>query len=574
MNNPDKRRVLLGELLLREGVINSVQLQEAMEEQRVTGRPLGDILVQKKIVSEEDVVILLSEQLKIPYIDLNFYSVEKSVLRLVAEKTARKYDVMPLFKIGDTLTVAMRDPLDLNIVDHITRVVNCNIEPVFATTTAIRGAIDKYYGAGLKPFEQVIEDIKAVDETGGDREKESAKIEKKRSSMRIAQETPIVKLVNSFIEDAVENGASDVHFEPADEALFVRYRIDGVLYDVTAPPRKFQDAIISRVKIMANMDIAEKRLPQEGRIQLKVKEKDIDLRVSTFPTIYGENLVIRILDRSSAILPLKELGFSSDGLKEFNDLIRKPYGIVLVTGPTGSGKTTTLYAALNTINSTDKNIITLEDPVEYRLERIRQSQIDVKSGLTFARGLRSILRQDPDIIMVGEIRDLETAEISIHAALTGHLVFSTLHTNDAAGAISRLIDMNIEPFLISSSLSGIVAQRLVRCICLNCKESYRVQEKIIKQLSLDKPTLFRGKGCEKCRDTGYKGRIAIFEVLISNDQIRELIINKATSDKIRKAASNLKMKTLFSQGIEKVKAGITTAEEVLRLTMVEESQVL
>jgi type II secretory ATPase GspE/PulE/Tfp pilus assembly ATPase PilB-like protein len=361
---------------------------------------------------------------------------------------------------------------------------------------------------------------------------------------------PVVKLVNSFIEDAVGNSASDIHLEPAENVLFARYRIDGILYDVTAPPRKFQDAIISRIKIMANMDIAEKRLPQEGRIQIKVKDKDIDLRVSTFPTIYGENLVIRILDRSSAILGMKDLGFASSSLKEFEDLIRRPHGIVLVTGPTGSGKTTTLYAALNIINSTDKNIITLEDPVEYRLERIRQSQIDVKSGLTFARGLRSMLRQDPDIIMVGEIRDLETAEIAIHAALTGHLVFSTLHTNDAAGAIGRLIDMKIEPFLISSSLAGIIAQRLVRRICPDCRESYRVQEKIIRQFDLDKPTLFRGRGCDKCRGTGYKGRTAIFELLVSNDQIRELIISKASSDKIRKAASALKMKTLFVQGIE------------------------
>lgn len=569
MNKQDKRRVLIGEILLNKGIINAKQLEEALEEQRVTGRPLGDIFAQRKVVSEEDVATFLSEQLKIPYVDLGFYSIETKVLQLIPEQAARKFEAMPLFKIGDTLTVAMSDPLDINIVDQLTQLAKSTIEPVFATPSSIKAAVDKYYGSGIKPFEQMIADIKSTDQSNVQLVRPA---EKDAQTMRMAHaalETPIVKLVNSFIEDAVANGVSDIHLEPAENSLYARYRIDGILYEVTAPPRKFQDAIISRVKIMANMDIAEKRLPQEGRIQIKISGKDIDLRVSTFPTIYGENLVIRILDRSSAILNLTDLGFSAGVLEQFQHLIHRPYGIILVTGPTGSGKTTTLYAALNTINSSDKNIITLEDPVEYKIERIRQSQIDVKSGLTFARGLRSILRQDPDVIMVGEIRDLETAEIAIHAALTGHVVFSTLHTNDSAGAISRLVDMNIEPFLVTSSIAGIMAQRLVRCICPDCKEAYRPQEKIIRDLKLDKDILYSGRGCPKCRNTGYKGRTAIFELLLPNEEIKELIVARASSDKIRKVAIASKMHTLHDHGLIKVKEGVTTIEEVMRLTIEE-----
>lgn len=569
MEKADKRRVLIGEILLKQGKINSKQLDEVLQEQRATGKPLGDILVQSKIVSEEEVVLLLSEQLKIPYVDLNSYSIEAGVLSCMPEAQARKFEAMPLFKIGDTITVAMVDPLDISIVDQITQVIKCTVEPVFATPSSIKTAIDKYYGVtGIKSFDYAAQHISDAELPQQPAQSEKEKKAQIYQMAQAAQETPVVKLVNSFIEDAVVNGVSDIHLEPADNVLFARYRIDGVLYDVTAPPKKFQDAIVSRIKIMANMDIAEKRLPQEGRIQIRIKNKDIDLRVSTFPTIYGENLVIRILDRSNILLSLTDLGLGSDLLAQFESLIRRPYGIILVTGPTGSGKTTTLYAALNTINSTDKNIITLEDPVEYKIERIRQSQIDVKTGLTFARGLRSILRQDPDVIMVGEIRDLETAEISIHAALTGHLVFSTLHTNDAAGAVGRLIDMNIEPFLISSSLAGIVAQRLVRCICPDCKESYKPQERIVKELGLEKEQLlYRGKGCSKCRNTGYKGRTGIFELLLLDNSVKELIIAKASSDKIRKAAFSAKLGTLYEQGIIKVKAGVTTIEEVMRLTI-------
>ncbi|MDP1854030.1 MAG: ATPase, T2SS/T4P/T4SS family [Candidatus Omnitrophota bacterium] len=571
MEKADKRRVLIGEILLKQGKINSKQLDEVLQEQRATGKPLGDILVQSKIVSEEEVVLLLSEQLKIPYVDLNSYSIDAGVLSFMPEAAARKFEAMPLFKIGDTITVAMVDPLDISIADQITQVIKCTVEPVFATPSSIKAAIDKYYGVtGIKSFDYAAQQIATAELLPQAVQSEKEKKAQIYQMAQAAQETPVVKLVNSFIEDAVVNGVSDIHLEPADNVLFARYRIDGVLYDVTAPPKKFQDAIISRVKIMANMDIAEKRLPQEGRIQMRVKNKDIDLRVSTFPTIYGENLVIRILDRSNILLGLKDLGLDSDTLTRFESLIRRPYGIILVTGPTGSGKTTTLYSALNTINSTDKNIITLEDPVEYKIERIRQSQIDVKTGLTFSRGLRSILRQDPDVIMVGEIRDLETAEIAIHAALTGHLVFSTLHTNDAAGAVGRLIDMNIESFLISSSLAGIVAQRLVRCICNDCKESYRPQERIVKELGLERESLlYRGKGCSKCRNTGYKGRTGIFELLLLDNSVKELIIAKASSDKIRKAAFSAKSATLYEQGIVKVKAGVTTIEEVMRLTIEE-----
>jgi len=422
----------------------------------------------------------------------------------------------------------------------------------------IQKVIDQYYGA-IGSAEELVR--------GLTKEKMEERLKGTKGLAEIAEDAPIVKLVSLIIMQAVKDKASDVHIEPAEDKVLVRYRIDGILHEVQQIPKHLQSALASRVKVMARMDIAETRNPQDGRIQLKMENKDLDLRVSSFPTINGENLVLRILDKSSVLMGLAELGFAGKDLKNFDKLIRRPNGIILVTGPTGSGKTTTLYAALSTINSIEKNIITIEDPVEYEIPLIRQTQVNPKAGLTFANGLRSILRQDPDIIMVGEIRDKETAEIAIQASLTGHLVFSTLHTNDAPGALTRLIDMGIEPFLIASSITGILAQRLVRVICPKCKEKYTPSDEVIHDLGLkEKVELYRGKGCMHCKETGFSGRVGIFELLLMNETIKNMVTAKASSGDIKKNALASGMTTLYEDGIEKIKNGVTTAEEMLRVT--------
>lgn len=482
------------------------------------------------------------------YVDLDSYLIDEKVIDLVPKSLAQRYQLIPLFKIGNILTVAMVDPHNIPALDEVGLKTGCEVEPLVSTDIQIKTAIHRYYGVRDSIKEIVREFTEEGPEPSG------------------AEEAPAIRLLNLIMTQAVQDGASDIHIEPDRNTLRVRYRIDGILHEVNSLPRHLQASIISRVKIMGDLDIAESRIPQDGRSQIKVEGKEIELRISTLPTIYGENIVIRILDQSIALMGLEDLGFSKDIITHYEVLIKRPHGIILVTGPTGSGKTTTLYASLNSINSLEKNIITIEDPVEYRLNLIRQTQINPKSGVTFASATRAVLRQDPDVIMVGEIRDLETAETAIQAALTGHLVFSTLHTNDAAGALTRLMDLGIEPYLISSCVMGSLAQRMVRTICPKCKEHYQLEEETVKDLGIAMAkdlVFYRGKGCKNCWQTGYKGRTALFELLVVNDTIQDLIMQKAPSGMITKqAGENHGMQTLREDGIEKVLKGITTIDEV------------
>jgi type IV pilus assembly protein PilB len=450
-------------------------------------------------------------------------------------------------------------------MDEVRAKTKSNIEPAVATESEIRSAISQYYGVGGS-IEDVIKsiDMKTMEIEEGKEETEPERLR------NIAEEAPIIKLVNLIILQAIRDKASDIHVEPEDDSLKIRFRVDGILHEEATIPKQMQAAVLSRMKIMSDMNIATKRIPQDGRFRLNLEGGQIDMRVSSLPTIFGENIVMRILETTSILIGMERLGFDEQNLEKFKSLIVKPHGIILVTGPTGSGKTTTLYSALNTINTPDKNIITIEDPVEYQMKMVRQSQINPKAGLTFATGLRSILRQDPDIIMVGEIRDLETAEIAVQAALTGHLVFSTLHTNDAPSSLTRLTDMGVEPFLISSSVIGIVAQRLVRTICPNCKQSYTPSKEVIDEIGVQLPKgdlkFYRGTGCKNCKNTGYKGRLGIFEMLMLNDKIRDLILAKTSSTQIKRVAQEAGMRTLREDGIVKMLAGVTTIDEVIRVT--------
>ena len=552
------------QILLEKAIITKEQLDKAMDESKKKGLAIGKVLVRSGMVSEEAYTQAMAEALNITYVDLPSYIIDLETLKLIPESMAQQYKAMPIFKIGNSLTVAMADPKDIVAIDNMSRKAKCDIEAVLSAEGPILSAIVQYYRTASS-FDDVIKDIDKEKKLQGD----SSGFDSKQLA-EIAEEAPVIKLVNMIIMQAVKDRASDIHVEPEEERLVIRFRIDGILHEMFSPPKHLEPAFMSRIKVLSKMDIAEKRKPQDGRFNMRAMDRDIDFRVSSFPTIYGENIVIRILDRGAILLGLDKIGFSQDIQKEFGKLIKHPHGIILVTGPTGSGKTTTLYSALSTIDSEEKNVITIEDPVEYHLGRIRQSQVNTKAGLTFASGLRSILRQDPDIIMVGEIRDKETAEISVQAALTGHLVFSTLHTNDAAGALSRLIDMGIEPFLISSSTIGILAQRLVRKICDKCKEEYSPSADILDGLGLgQKNTFFKGEGCDACKNTGYRERIGIFELLIVNDEIRKLVVDKASSDIIKKIAIEAGMKTLRDDGLDKVLKGITTPEEVIKATQEE-----
>jgi len=557
---------IIVEDLKNRGVISDEQVNEARKQSKKTGMPLDKVLVKKGIITEANIASIMSERMGVPFMDLSDYLIDASVIKLVPEALAQKFTLVPLFKVGQTLTVAMAKPQDINALDRVRLTSKCEIEPVLATETGIKNAIDQYYGVGTD-IDQVIKG-ETGSKTAADLSTSTGDLGKIELE-KLADAPPVIKLVNLIIMEAIKDKASDIHIEPGEKDLMVRYRVDGVLHEGPKPPKEWAAAIVSRIKVLAKMDIAEKRKPQDGRIQLKMQARNIDLRISSFPTIHGENMVMRILDTSSVLLGLSDLGMNPATLKEFDKLIRRPFGIILVTGPTGSGKTTTLYAALNTINSVEKNIITVEDPVEYHLKMIRQTQVNPKAGLTFAAGLRSILRQDPDIIMVGEIRDTETAEIATQAALTGHLVFSTLHTNDAAGAVTRLVDMNVEPFLVSSSIIGVLAQRLVRVICDKCKEKIKPTKELLKDLNLSESkgiSIYHGKGCSQCKNTGYRGRIGIYELLVIDEDVKKLITSKASADEIKRKVIEKGMKTLYDDGLEKALAGVTTVEEALRVT--------
>ena len=548
------------EILSEKGYITLEHVTAAESEAKKTGLSVEKSLEKLGYVTEEDISYALSQEFNVPFMDLKEYILDPHIITTVTEGIAKEYRAVPVFMHKDTLTVAMANPADILAIDEIRNKSQASrIEVVYSPEEAILRAIDQFY-SGVGKVEDVIKNIS----------KETLSIIGDEASIKelveIAEEAPIIKLVNLLIMEAVKSKASDIHIEPDESVLRVRYRIDGVLREVNTVPKTLQSAILSRVKLLAKMDIAEKRRPQDGKIDLKLENKSLDLRVSTCPTVHGENIVVRILDKTGLIISLQDLGFLGDDLKKFEKLIYRPHGIILVTGPTGSGKTTTLYASLATINSVEKNIITIEDPVEYQIPLVRQTQVNPKIGLSFAEGLRTFLRQDPDILMVGEIRDRETAEIAIQASLTGHLVFSTLHTNDSCTAVTRLVEMGVEPFLISSSLIGILAQRLVRVICSHCKEEYAPSSDVLRDIGFQENIkLHRGAGCKRCNYNGFSGRIGIYELLVIDDEIRNQIVSKASADQIRNAAFRKGFRTLLQDGLDKVKEGITTSEEVLRV---------
>ncbi len=556
-------RKSLGESLVDEGMITAGQLQQAREEEKHGGERLNKILVRLGFIDEETLVSFINDKLGVPMIELTNFLIDPKLSELIPEELARKHELVPVLKIGDRLTCAMSDPWNIFALDEIRSKTGLTVEPSIATDTEIRKALNECYGAqgSMDELIKSIDENKIGIEAGKDPDVGTLQM--------IAGEPVVTKLVNLIIRQAIQEGASDIHIEPEETLLGMRLRMDGMLHEISSLPKHLQSPIISRVKILADLNIAERRVPQDGRFTIKMEGKRVDIRVSTIPTIYGENVVLRLLDVSSAMLSLDKLGFSGATLEKYNKLIMSPHGLILVTGPTGSGKTTTLYASLDKINTVEKNIVTIEDPVEYKLKGIRQIQVDAKADLTFANGLRSILRQDPNIIMVGEIRDFETAQIAVQAALTGHLVFATLHTNDAAGAVTRLIDMGIEPFLVSSSVAGILAQRLVRKICPDCKEKYAPAGETLRDIGHSgdgQSEVYKGKGCSKCLNTGYKGRISIYELLIPDNTIRNAITAKVPAEEMGKCAHAAGMTTLMDDGLDKARQGITTLEEVLRVT--------
>jgi type IV pilus assembly protein PilB len=593
----------LGEILVRENLISPQHLREALDYQREHGGRLGITLVKLGLVSDEMITAVLSRQYGIPSVNLDLFHIEESVLRLIPQEVAQKYSVLPLSRVGATLTLAMVDPTNVFAMDDIKFMTGLNVEPVVVAEASIQQAIAKYYGssreielAAISADEVVFEgngksanggithaDLVSLDsidfETGPSEEVEVLEDNEEidlSTLSRMSEDAPVVRLVNVLLVDALRRGASDIHVEPYEKELRIRFRIDGVLYDVMHPPLKLRDALISRVKIMSKLDISEKRLPQDGRIKIKVKvdsrSRELDFRVSTLPTLFGEKVVLRLLDKENLMLDMTKLGFEPESLVKFQRNISKPYGLVLVTGPTGSGKTNTLYSALQSLNTIQTNIMTAEDPVEFNLMGINQVQMKEQIGLNFAAALRAFLRQDPNIILVGEIRDFETAEIAIKAALTGHLVLSTLHTNDAPSTISRLMNMGIEPFLVATSVNLIQAQRLIRRVCKECKAEHSSPAEALIEVGFsaeEAKTLktFKGKGCSTCNNTGYKGRIGLYEVMEVTDEIRELILIGASALELRKKAIEDGMITLRESGLYKIRAGVTTIEEVVRETV-------
>jgi len=568
----------LGELLLKEKLLNSEQLKSAEEYKKQNDVAMGSAIISLGLVSEEEMAQALSRQLGYPYINLDQFEVYPDVINLIPVEIAQKYLIMPIHRIRSFLTLAMADPTDLDVIEDIRFRTGLSIQPVIASESGIVNAIEKYYGSSdsLK-VKQIVDEIEQADDTSVniiEEEDEDYDIEELTKS---TEEAPIITLVNSVFIDSIKKGASDIHFEPYEKSFRVRYRLDGTLYEMMSLAMKFKNPVLSRVKILSDMDIAEKRLPQDGRIKVRVKmengnKKEVDMRVSSVPAIFGEKIVVRILDRGMLKLDLTKLGFEKTSLEKFKKAIKSPWGIILVTGPTGSGKTNTLYSAISNLNSTDTNIMTAEDPVEFYLEGINQVNIREKIGLRFSTILRNFLRQDPDIMLVGEMRDYDTVDIAIKAALTGHLVFSTVHTNDAASSITRLVNMNVEPFLIADSVRLIVAQRLVRKLCKSCREEHKLAPDALEDIGFSpeeakKVKVYKPKGCSSCNNTGYKGRTALFEVLEVTEDIKELILSKAQTKEIKKKAVKQGMLTLRSSGLEKIKKGITSVEEVLRVTV-------
>jgi type IV pilus assembly protein PilB len=568
--------VRLGELLTKASLISQDQLKEALKLQKETGGKLGETLIKLGFVAEEDITECLSQQFGVPSINLAHFEIDSAIIKLLPSEVARKYNILPVNKTGATITIAMADPTNVFAMDDIKFMTGYNVEPVVASELGIKSAIDNYYGSTSSlELKKVMEDLQ---------QSESADLEVLEEEEDIdmaavadsAGEAPVVKLVNLILTDAIKRGASDIHIEPYEKEFRVRFRVDGTLYEIMNPPLKLKDAITSRMKILAKLDISEKRLPQDGRIKLKMKlndkNKELDFRVSVLPTLFGEKIVMRLLDKDNLRLDMTKLGFEPESLARFEEAIFKPWGMVLVTGPTGSGKTNTLYSALSKVNSPEVNIMTAEDPVEFNLPGINQVQMREAIGLNFAATLRSFLRQDPNIILVGEIRDFETAEIAIKAALTGHLVLSTLHTNDAPSTINRLMNMGIEPFLVATSVQLIAAQRLARRVCTNCKEPMEITPQALANIGFKKDeigtfTVYKGRGCEKCNNTGYKGRVGLIEVMVIDDAIRDLILSGGTAIDIKRQAATTGMISLRRSGLIKIKDGTTTIEEVVRETV-------
>lgn len=558
----------LGELLVRENVITADQLKAVLKELKPNSGSLGYHLIKMGFVSEEALVQFLSKQFSVPAVDPTTMEIPEEVLKLIPPGVVQKYQIIPIKKVGSILTVVTADPFNVSALDDIRFVTGTNIVIQVASDMAIKKAIDKFYDQSAS-LSDVMDGFKD-DNLGlaGDEEEPDANV-----LASAATEAPVVKLVNFVLADAIKKHASDIHIEPYEKVFRVRFRIDGVLYEVMNPPLRLKNAIISRIKIMSKLDIAERRLPQDGRIKLLIgKGKEMDFRVSILPMLFGEKIVMRLLDKSNLQLDMTKLGFEQKQLDDFMDAIHKPYGMVLVTGPTGSGKTTTLYSALSELNKITENISTAEDPVEFNLMGINQVQIRDDIGLSFAAALRSFLRQDPDIIMVGEIRDFETAEIGVKAALTGHLVLSTLHTNDAPSTINRLLNMGVEPFLVASSTNLVLAQRLVRKICVNCKEETSVPLRVLQDMGLEQEgdgevKVFKGKGCLTCNQSGYKGRVALYEVMPMRDELKELVLVGASAMDIKKEAMRLGMRSLRQSGLSKILEGVTTIEEVGRATV-------
>jgi len=572
MNGEHSGRPLLGGILEEKFGLSEAKLLEAINIQGTKGGRIGEILVRLRAITEDQLLQALAIQFELPWLShLDVSQVDHEWVKKVPIHFARRYHVLPLKTEDGSVLVATTDPMETAALDDLRLLLGLPIKPVLTTSLSLLACLNRVYDDAARPAgaEEVMEDIAASESL----DQIAHELDEPQDLLDATDEAPIIRLVNSVLFQAVRQRASDIHFESFERGLVVRYRIDGVLYPVLTPPKHLQASIIARLKIMSDLNIAEKRLPQDGRFRIRTAGKDVDLRVSVLPTSHGERVVLRLLEKENRLLNLSEMGFSQDRLGIINQLIQLSHGIILVTGPTGSGKTTTLYAALTQINAPDKNIITVEDPVEYQLLGVGQMQVNPKINLTFAAGLRSILRQDPDVIMIGEIRDRETAEIAIHASLTGHLVFSTLHPTDAASAATRLIDMGIEPFLVASSVVAVLAQRLLRQVCIDCKQPYHPADEELIRLGIVppkvRPTFFRGAGCPACSQTGYRGRTGIFELLVLDDEIRRLVGNKADSGSIRQAAMAKGMVTLKDEGAEKVFQGITTTEELMRITQQE-----
>ncbi len=558
----------LGEMLVKENLISASQLMKAQEASRANGGRLSYNLTKMGFIKESDLTNFLSKQFGVPSIDLTSFEIDPEIIQLIPKEVTEKHLCIPVNKVGSNLILAMSDPSNIFAIDDIKFLTSYNIEVVVASEQAIKESIEKYYESDSMKFNEVMADFEDedVEVIASDADVNIAELE------RSSEDAPVVKLVNLILMEAIKKGASDIHIEPYEKELRVRYRIDGVLQEQMKPPTKLKNAISSRIKIMSSLDIAERRLPQDGRIKLKYgKGKDMEYRVSVLPTLFGEKTVMRLLDKSNLQLDMTKLGFQEAQLGDFKKAIYQPFGMVLVTGPTGSGKTTTLYSALADLNQSTDNISTAEDPVEFSIPGINQVQMLDAIGLNFAAALRSFLRQDPDIIMVGEIRDFETAEIAIKAALTGHLVLSTLHTNDAPSTVSRLLNMGIEPFLVSSALNAIVAQRLARRICADCKEDVKVPVQTLLDIGVNPDVAsqmktMQGKGCATCSNTGYKGRVALYEVMVMKDELKEFVLNGASTAELKREAIRLGMQTLRMSAIEKIKEGMTTVEEAVRTT--------